>query len=53
MFKSEEMWKKILCGTVTQEEAISEYMELGYSREYAEKSYSEITSDVYKARHLV
>ena len=51
MFKSEEMWNKILCGTVTKEEAISEYMKLGYSREYSEKSYSEIVSDVHKVRH--
>jgi hypothetical protein len=53
MLKSDEMWKKLICGTISKEEAISEYMELGYSREYAETGYSELTTDIHKARGFV
>jgi len=53
MFKSEEIWKKILCDEITKEEAISEYMKFGYSREYAEKGYYEVVNDVHKTRQAV
>jgi len=51
MLKSDEMRNKLLCGTISKEEAISEYMKLGYSQEYAEMGYSELTNDIYKSRH--
>jgi len=53
MLKSDEMWQKIICGSISKEEAISEYMKLGYSREYAETGYSELAGDIHKARDLV
>lgn len=46
-----EMWFKIVCDKVTKEEAISEYMKLGKSRENAEIAYNLIKSDAVKAEH--
>ena len=51
MHKHETMWNKILWEAITKEEAISEYMSLGYSREYAETGYSQLVNDIYKSRY--
>ena len=49
--KNDELWKQIVDNTITEEEAIQEYMKLGDSREFARSVYREIRGEVYKARH--
>lgn len=46
-----EIYQRIVEDTITKEEAISEYMQLGDSYKDAEGAYREIKSDVYKAKH--
>ncbi|MCL2154177.1 MAG: hypothetical protein FWH53_00790 [Leptospirales bacterium] len=46
-----DIYMKIVDDTITKEDAISEYMELGDSRESAELIYREVKSEAYKAEH--
>ena len=49
MDKLLELWKQVATKTISEADAISEYMKLGYSRERAVMTYSDILNDVTKA----
>ena len=49
--KNNELWRQIVDNTITEEEAIREYMKLGDSRKLARSVYREIRGEVYKALH--
>jgi len=47
--KYDDLWDRIVDNTITEEEAIQEYMKLGDSRELATKVYREIRGESIKA----